>query len=84
MEILRGQPHRLEVTEGEAREIAYHYLRTHLGDGLRPGRLERSPDRSQGEPVWIVDIVTRDSGSRQGELRIGIETGSTCSWRPIS
>lgn len=82
--ILDGQPMRTDVSEDEARGIAFHYLRTHLGEELRPGRIERSPAGSQDEPLWRVEIVHRDSGRRQGELRIGAETGSTRSWEPAA
>ncbi|MBI1951612.1 MAG: 2-oxoacid:acceptor oxidoreductase subunit alpha, partial [Acidobacteria bacterium] len=50
--ILEGQLRRLDVTEAEAREIAYHYLRSRLGEELRPGRLERLPAERQDEPLW--------------------------------
>ncbi|MBI4169565.1 MAG: 2-oxoacid:acceptor oxidoreductase subunit alpha [Acidobacteria bacterium] len=80
--ILEGRPRRLDVTEAEAREIAYHYLRTRLSEELRPGRLERLSGDGQGEPLWLVEIINRDSGHKQGELRIGAETGSARSWRP--
>jgi 2-oxoglutarate ferredoxin oxidoreductase subunit alpha len=80
--ILEGRPRRLDVTEAEAREIAYHYVRTRLSEELRPGRLERLSEDGQGEPLWLVEIINRDSGHKQGELRIGVETGSARSWRP--
>jgi 2-oxoglutarate ferredoxin oxidoreductase subunit alpha len=82
--LLEGRPLSLDVTEAEAREIASHYLRTHLGEEVRPGRLERLPASGRDEPLWRVEIVHRDSGRRQGELRIGAVTGSTRAWEPVA
>ncbi len=82
--LLEGRPRSLEVTPAEAREIAYHYVRTHLRDEGRPGRIEKVDADGTGEPVWRVEVVHRDSGEKQGELRVGVETGSTYSWQPTS
>ncbi len=81
--ILAGQPRSLDVTPAEAREIAYHYVRTHLNEEVRPGRIEKAGANGGGEPVWRVEIVSRDSGEKQGELQVGVETGSTYSWQPV-
>jgi 2-oxoglutarate ferredoxin oxidoreductase subunit alpha len=80
--ILAGQPRSLDVTPAEAREIAYHYIRTHLNEDSRPGHIEKAG--ATGEPVWRIEIVHRDSGEKLGELRVGVETGSTYSWQPRS
>jgi 2-oxoglutarate ferredoxin oxidoreductase subunit alpha len=80
--ILEARPRSLDVTSAEAREIAYHYIRTHLGEDVRPGQIEKADGNGTGESVWQIEIVHRDSGERRGELRVGVETGSTYSWQP--
>ena len=75
--ILEGHPRSLEVTPAEAREFAYHYIRTHLNEEARPGRIEKADGDGRGEPVWRIEIIHRDSGKKQGELCVGINTGST-------
>ena len=79
--ILAGRPRPLDVTSADAREIAYHYIRTHLDEDVRPGRVEKDGSNGASEPLWRVEIVHRDSNEKRGELRVGIETGSTYSWR---
>lgn len=78
--ILEGAPRSLDVTPSEAREMAYHYIRTHLNEEVRPGRIEKASGDGYGEPVWRIEIVHRDSGEKHGELCVGVETGSTYSW----
>jgi 2-oxoglutarate ferredoxin oxidoreductase subunit alpha len=80
--ILEGRPHSLDVTLAEAREIAYHYVRTRLNEEVRPGGIEKADGDGHGEAVWRIEVVHRDTGKKQGELRIGVETGSTYSWQP--
>lgn len=82
--ILEGRPRSKDVTQEEAREMAYHYIRTHLGETVRPGRIKRVGPDGYDEPIWLIDVVSRDSGEKHGELLIGVETGSTYSWQPIS
>jgi 2-oxoglutarate ferredoxin oxidoreductase subunit alpha len=79
--IVEGRPLDPLVTEEEAREIAYHYIRIHLGDKGRPVHFQRSPLNGHGEPVWQIAVVDRKSGSPMGELILGQETGSTREWR---
>ncbi|HLE37215.1 MAG TPA: hypothetical protein VI699_08705, partial [Candidatus Acidoferrales bacterium] len=81
--ILEGRPRSLDVTPAEAREIAYHYVRVHLNEDVRPGRIVKTNGNGAVEPLWLVEIVSRDSGEKHGELRVGVETGSTYSWQPI-
>jgi 2-oxoglutarate ferredoxin oxidoreductase subunit alpha len=81
--ILKGVPRSLDVTEEEAREMAYHYIRSRLGETMRPSRIARHDPDGYDEPTWWVEIVSRDSGNKRGDLLIGVETGSTYSWRPI-
>ena len=82
--ILGGRPRSLDVTSAEAQEIAYHYIRTHLSEEVRPGQLEKVDANGAGEPVWQIDVVHRDTGEKRGELRVGVETGSTYSWQPTA
>jgi 2-oxoglutarate ferredoxin oxidoreductase subunit alpha len=81
--ILQGRLRSTDVTLEEAREMAYHYIRTHLGDAARSGRIEKVGPDGYDEPIWLIEIVSRDSGEKQGDLLIGVETGSTYSWRPM-
>jgi len=74
---LEGRPVDLEVEEHEAREMAYHYIRIHMQDKTRPGRLRKVAAAEYGEPVWEVELVGRAAGTPEGLLVIGRETGST-------
>lgn len=82
--ILKGQTHSLDVSESEAREIAYHYVRVRLGDEVRPGHIGKAESNGYGEPIWKVEIVNRETGAKTGELHVGIQTGSTYSWQPAN
>jgi 2-oxoglutarate ferredoxin oxidoreductase subunit alpha len=78
--ILEGRERSRDVTAEEAREMAYHYIRSRLTETLRPGKIIQRDGNGFDEAVWDVEIVTRESGDKRGELLIGIETGSTYSW----
>jgi hypothetical protein len=78
--ILEGRPRSLDVTLDEAREIAYHYIRVHLADKARPAKLYLMDGDMLSEALWVVEVVGRESGEIEGELRIGAETGSIYSW----
>jgi 2-oxoglutarate ferredoxin oxidoreductase subunit alpha len=78
--ILAGIPRSINLTEEEARETAYHYIRVHLADKVRPAAIERV-ENGHGEPLWVVDLVSRDSGAKQSVLSIGAETGSIYSYQ---
>ena len=78
--ILAGRRRSTDVTQDEAREMAYHYIRVHLADKMRPAKVEQR--QGDEEPIWTVELVNRESGRLEGELRIGAETGSIHSWRP--
>ena len=82
--ILEGRTRSLDVTSAEAREIAYHYIRSHLNEDVRPGQIEKMDGNGLAEMLWRIEIVHRDSGEKQGELRVGVETGSTYSWQSVS
>ena len=82
--ILKNQAHSLDVSQSEAREIAYHYVRVYLGEEVRPGQITKSDSNGHGEPIWNVEIVNRDTGQKTGEVHVGVQTGSTYSWQPVS
>ncbi|HEU4391144.1 MAG TPA: 2-oxoacid:acceptor oxidoreductase subunit alpha [Blastocatellia bacterium] len=81
--IIKGTPRSTDVTTEEAREMAYHYIRSRLNETVRPGKISRRAPDGYDEPTWAVEIVTRESGEKRGDLLIGVETGSTYSWRPV-
>ncbi len=81
--ILAAKPINLDVTLEEAREMAYHYIRTHLGDTARPARIEKTDGNSFGEPVWRVEIAKRDNGEKAGDLSIGVKTGAVHAWQSV-
>lgn len=81
--ILKGEKVSLDVNLAEAREIAYHHVRVHMNDEARPGKITKADGNGFGEPVWQIEIVHRDSGEKQGELQVGVETGSTYTWQPV-
>lgn len=83
-EILRGESLSLEVTREEAREIAYHYIRTHLGNAVRPASIEVGNGVSAKEPTWCIELVSRNGGAKNGDLFVGQRTGSTYAWKPVS
>lgn len=82
--ILAGRPKDLDVTVEDAREMAYHYIRTHLGDAGRPAAIDQADGNSHGEPVWQIQIVDRASGADQGALTIGVQTGAVHGWQPAA
>ena len=82
--ILAGKPLDLSVSEEDAREIAYHYIRTHLSADVRPSSILREAANGRQEPVWRVELVSRSEGHRRGELAIGVESGATYSYQAVS
>jgi len=83
-DIIAGKPLSLDVTENEAREIAYHYVRVHLNEEVRPGKISKAAANGRGEAVWQIEVVHRETAAKQGELLVGVETGSTYSWQPVN
>ena len=79
-EILAGKTHDLELTEIEAREMAYHHLRTHYSEKLRPVKLVRESANGHGEPVWNIEFAERASGNKGATMKIGAVTGTTYSF----
>ncbi len=82
--ILAGKPLSLDVTLDDAREMAYHYIRSRLSDAARPIAIEQGDGDGFGEPVWNIHIVDRSSGERRGQLKIGVKSGSVHAWQPVS
>ncbi|HWN99522.1 MAG TPA: 2-oxoacid:acceptor oxidoreductase subunit alpha [Blastocatellia bacterium] len=80
--ILEGRSRSLDVTMDEAREIAYHYIRVHLADKVRPARIEQVDGNDGSEPLWLIELVGREHGEKEGELRVGKQTGSIFQWQP--
>jgi len=83
-EILQGKPLDLRVTEAEASEMAYHYIRVHLSDKARPKNIVQITQNGFGEPVWELELVDRKNGNQHGKLIIGVETGATHRWEPVA
>ncbi len=63
--------------------MGYHYIRVHLADKVRPGKIERIEASENGEPLWQIEMVTRDDASKRGDLSIGVNTGSIHSWKAV-
>jgi len=81
--ILADQPRSTDVTLEEAREMGYHYVRVHLADKVRPGKIVKIEESEYGEPLWQIEMVARDGGEKRGDLSIGTATGSTYSWQAV-
>ncbi len=79
-EIVASKKKNLDVSEAEAKEIAYHYLRTHYQEKLRPVKLTREAANGHGEPVWNIEFAERVSGSKGATMKVGAVTGSTFSF----
>lgn len=79
-DILKGKALDLNVTEWDAKEIAYHNLRTHYAEKLRPVKAVQESANGHGEPVWNVELAERISGKTGGKMKIGVHTGATYSF----
>jgi 2-oxoglutarate ferredoxin oxidoreductase subunit alpha len=79
-DILAGKKENLEVTEAEAKEIAYHHLRTHYLEKLRPVKLTRESANGHKEPVWNIEFAERTSGTKGATMVVGAFTGATYSF----
>lgn len=76
-DLVAGKKLNLEVTEKEAKEIAYHYLRTHYAEKLRPVKLVRESANGYGEPIWNIELAERTSANKGASMKIGAVTGAT-------
>lgn len=82
-EILAGQRMDLKVSEWDAKEIAYHYLRTHAAERLRPTKAVLESKNGKGESIWRVELTERATGNKGGEITVGAESGATYSFEPV-
>ncbi len=80
---LSGEAEDLSVSESEAREMAYHYIRIRLKDKARPAACEVVTNGEHAEPVWKVEIVDRGGAGTQGTLIIGKDSGSMLKYQPV-
>lgn len=80
-DILAGKAPNPELTEAEARDMAYHYLRTHYAEKLRPVKLVREAANGHGEPTWTIEFAERSSGNKGATMKIGALTGTTISFQ---
>ncbi len=82
--LVAGSPLNGKVEESEAREMAYHYIRLHMQNLTRPGRIEPATRAEYDESLWDVEIIGRTTHEPRGNLLIGIETGSIYRWEPLA
>ncbi len=82
--ILDDRPLSLDVSQDEAREIAYHYIHVKLGDDARPVEYEQVSLPGYDEPLWHVTLAGRKEGEPRGSLLIGVKTGATYGWQEES
>lgn len=78
--IVAGRPLSLDVSQDEARELAYHYIRVKLANEARPVSYEQLSLPGYDEPVWRVTLAGRKEGEPRGALLIGVQTGATYAW----
>jgi len=76
-DILKGKKIDLDVSEDDAKEMAYHYLRTHYAEKLRPVKAVRESANGHGEEVWNIELAERATGKHGGKMKIGVHTGAT-------
>ena len=82
--LLEGEPLDLAVSEEEAREMAYHYVRLYLKDAARPVAFGEAKRKGIDEPLWEVELAARKDGETQGTLLIGRESGSVHGFEEAS
>ena len=82
--LIEGSPHDRKVEESEVREMAYHYIRLHMHDQTRPGRVDPVSRAEYDEPLWDVEIIGREDHQPRGNLLIGVETGAIYQWEPLA
>ncbi|MEW5960459.1 MAG: 2-oxoacid:acceptor oxidoreductase subunit alpha [Chloroflexota bacterium] len=79
--IVAGRPLSLDVSQDEARQIAYHFIRVKLANEARPVAIEQASLPGYDEPVWRVSLAGRKEGEPRGALLIGVQTGATISYQ---
>jgi 2-oxoglutarate ferredoxin oxidoreductase subunit alpha len=82
-EIQAGKKVDLNVSEYDAKDIAYHYLRTHSAEKMRPTKAVLESKNGKGESIWRVELVERATGAKAGEMTIGAESGATYSFEQV-
>ncbi len=82
-EIIAGKKVDLSVSEEDAKEIAYHYLRTHFAEKQRPAKAVLDSKNGKGEAIWRVELIERATGKKSGEMTVGADTGATYSYEPV-
>lgn len=75
-EILANKTLSLDVSEADAKEMAYHYLRTHALEKLRPIKIVKESPNGFGEATWNVEMAERVSGKKGASMKIGVKTGA--------
>jgi 2-oxoglutarate ferredoxin oxidoreductase subunit alpha len=80
-DIMAGRPLSLDVSQEEAGEIAYHFIRVKLANEARPVAFEQAALPGYDESVWQVTVAGRKEGEPRGVLLIGVQTGATYAWR---
>jgi 2-oxoglutarate ferredoxin oxidoreductase subunit alpha len=83
-DIVAGRPRSLDVSEDEAREMAYHIIRTKLGNNARPVSYERVELPGHDEPLWQIGIVGLKDGQALGTLLVGVQTGAIVAWQEVA
>jgi 2-oxoglutarate ferredoxin oxidoreductase subunit alpha len=76
-DIIEGHSRSPDVTEAEARKIAYHYIRIKMDNDVRPTDCQQTSLPGYEEPVWQVTLVGRQELEPRGTLLIGVQTGAT-------
>lgn len=79
--ILDDRPLSLDVSQEEAREMAYHYIRIKLANDARPSEYEQVSLPGYDEPLWQVTLIGRKEGEPRGSLLIGVQTGAIYGWQ---
>jgi 2-oxoglutarate ferredoxin oxidoreductase subunit alpha len=82
--ILAGKELALEVTEEEAKDLAYHYIRTHAMEKLRPSKFHMDSANGHGEPIWNIELTERATGKTAAHMKVGVSTGSTYSFQKVA
>lgn len=82
--ILAGKALSLEVTEEEAKDMGYHYLRTHSLEKLRPTTLSKDSGNGYGEQVWNIEFTERTTGKPAARMKVGVFTGSTHKFEKLA
>jgi hypothetical protein len=80
-DLVAGRSLSLDVSQDEAREIAYHFIRVKLANEARPVGFEQVSLPGYDEPIWQVTLAGRKEGQRRGTLLIGVQTGATYAWQ---